>query len=131
MSEHLVEVGEEGGQSMDVESAVGVAEQQHGGIPPPVATQKGSDGQMGDSTVGQPSGEGRDSPLEEDHLSVHEVNGEVGQGGEGRDGDRKGSCASSDDEGTSQNGAKGAPVAAMSSSKPTRSVQLPLARVKK
>ena len=130
MSGQLIEVGEEGGQSMDVESAVGVAEGEHGSISPPEASEE-QDGQTSDSAVGQLSGERGDGHLEGDSVAVQEVNGERSRGGEGRDEDREGSCVSSDDEGASQNGAEGTPASALSSSKPTRLVQLPLARVKK
>jgi len=138
MSEQLTQVEEEeGGQSMDGVSAVGVSEQKHRGFPPPggskgEALDKGSDSPVGGDAVGLLSGEGGDGHLEEGRSSVQDTNGESGREGEERDGDKEGSFASTDDEdGTSQTGAEGTHVAAMSSTKPIRLVQLPLARVKK
>lgn len=137
MSEQLTQVEEEErGQSMDGASAVGVDEQKHRGFPPPGCSEgevldKGSDGPVG-GAMGVLSGEGGDVHLEEGRPSVQDTNGESGRGGEGRDGGKEGSFVSSDDEdGTSQTGAEGTHVAAMSSTKPIRLVQLPLARVKK
>lgn len=121
---------------MDGASAVGVAEQKHKGFPPPGGSEgevldKGSDGPVG-GVVGLLSGEGGDGHLEEGRSSVQETNGGSSREGEERDGDKEGSFVSSDDEDrTSQTGGEGTHVAAMSSTKPIRLVQLPLARVKK
>ena len=125
MSEQLTQVEEEeGGQSMDGVSAVGVAEQKHRGFPPP----GGSEGEALDKGSDRPVS----GAVEEGRSSVQDTNGESGREGEERDGDKEGSFESTDDEdGTSQTGAEGTHVAAMSSTKPIRLVQLPLARVKK
>ena len=136
MSEQLTQVEEEeGGQSTDGVSAVGVSEQKHRGFPPPggsegEALDKGSDRPVG-GAMGLLSSEGGDGHLEEGRSSVQDTNGESSREGE-EGGDKEGSFASTDDEdGTSQTGAEGTHVAAMSSTKPIRLVQLPLARVKK
>lgn len=131
MSEHLSEM-EEGGQGVNGESAVDVTEQQHSGSPPlqpgeEEASDKGSEEHVG---TGQLSDEGKNDRLKTDNSHSLQINGENTHGEEGIDMD--GSRLSSDDEeGKSQNGVEDTPAALASSAKPTRLVQLPLARVKK
>ena len=135
-SVYLAEM-EERGQSVDVESADGVAEQQHSGGPPLQSSEgealdRSTEERVGVAAVGQLSDEGENGHAKTDSPSVQRISGESSHGGEERDGDKEGSCESSDDEeGKSQNGTEGTPSAVTSSAKPTRLVQLPLARVKK
>ena len=133
MSELLSEM-EEGGQSVDPEFVVDATQQQHVGDSPLLprageAVDKGSEEQVG---TGHLDDEGEDSHLMTGSRSLEEINAEGGHDEVGGDMDVEDNRVSSDnEEGKSQNGVEEIPSALVASAKPTRLVQLPLARVKK
>lgn len=127
MSEYFGEM-EEGGQCVDVGSAVDASEQQRSGSPPLLPQscegEAVSNGPENHTGAGQLSNERENGHLKADGRPLQQVSDENSHGGEEGDEGREDTSISSDgEEEKNQNVA--------SSAKPTRLVQLPLARVKK